>query len=368
MDATEKPHITHLGRGAGRSVSTLIKILALSIAFLAPAAEWTSLVPLPDAEGFAAPFAGVSGGALIVAGGANFPNDKWAETVTKVWHDKIFVLQNPEAEEWLTGFSLPRPLGYGVSVTVEDSVWCFGGSDSERHYADGFRLQWNQGKVQTSPLPPLPNPCANACGTLVGRTLYVAGGMEAPSASSALSTFWALDLDARPLRWKALPTWPGPARVLAVAGSAEGAFFLFSGASLSLGPDGKTQRHYLKDAYRFHPEEGWKAIAPLPRAAVAAASPAWSAEGRLEIFSGDDGAHVAFTPLMDHPGFPPDTLVYDLAKDKWSGAPGLPFSLATVPTVLWKERCILPSGELRPRLRTPSVWSRPRHTATGRNQ
>src|ERR1051326_3509891 len=35
--------------------------------------DWKELPALPDREGFATPFAGVSGGALIVAGGANFP-------------------------------------------------------------------------------------------------------------------------------------------------------------------------------------------------------------------------------------------------------------------------------------------------------
>src|ERR1043166_8747887 len=41
--------------------------------------QWQKLPPIPDAEGFAGAFAGVSGGALIVAGGANIAGDKWAE-------------------------------------------------------------------------------------------------------------------------------------------------------------------------------------------------------------------------------------------------------------------------------------------------
>jgi N-acetylneuraminate epimerase len=339
-------------------MSRLIQILSLVATLSAPAADWTSLTPLPDAEGFAAPFAGVSGGALIVAGGANIPEDKWAEKFTKVWRDKIFVLERPDSKTWLTGFTLPRPLGYGVSFTVDEGVWCFGGSDSERHYADGFRLDWRKGKVQISTLPILPKPCANACGALVGRTLYIAGGIQTPASTTALSTFWALDLESKPLKWKELPTWPGPARMLAVAGSAEGSFFLFSGASLSLGPDGKAQRQYLTDAYRYDAERGWSPIAELPRAAVAAASPAWSDGGEMQIFSGDDGANVSFTPVKQHPGFPRDTLSYDIASDTWSTIPGLPFSRATVPTVQWGDQCILPNGEVRPRLRTPEVWSR----------
>ena len=35
--------------------------------------EWKQLADLPDVEGFAGSYAGVSNGALIVCGGANFP-------------------------------------------------------------------------------------------------------------------------------------------------------------------------------------------------------------------------------------------------------------------------------------------------------
>ena len=124
---------------------------------------WSKLQPLPDAEGFASPFAGVSHGALIVAGGANIPQDKWADVFTKVWYDTAFVLEKPDGE-WRTGFKLPRPLGYGISISADDSVLCFGGSDARQHYADGVRLEWLDGKLITTPLPALPKPCANACG------------------------------------------------------------------------------------------------------------------------------------------------------------------------------------------------------------
>src|SRR3954453_4989997 len=47
-------------------------------AVVAPAQElfhWQQLAPIPDSEGFAASFAGVSGDALILAGGANIVGD-----------------------------------------------------------------------------------------------------------------------------------------------------------------------------------------------------------------------------------------------------------------------------------------------------
>ncbi len=52
-----------------------------------------------------------------------------------------------------------------------------------------------------------------------------------------------------------------------------------------------------------------------------------------------------------------DSLAYDIASDYWQSAGALPFSGATAPTVLWKNRTVIPSGEVRPRVRTPEVWA-----------
>ena len=53
--------------------------------------------------------------------------------------------------------------------------------------------------------------------------------------------------------------------MLAVAGAADGAFFLLSGVKLKAAPDGKPLREYLHDAWRYTPAQGWKRLADLPR-------------------------------------------------------------------------------------------------------
>ena len=321
------------------------------------AIHWERLPPIPDAEGFASSFAGVSNGALIVAGGANIAGDKWAEPLRKQWYDSVFVLEKPDGE-WKRGFAMPRALGYGVSVTTERGVVCVGGSDSQRHHTDVFLLEWRGGRIVMTPMPALPKPCANACGAIVGKMFYIAGGIERPDATVAMKTFWRLDLAASEPRWESLEPWPGPERMLAVAGSNEDSFYIFSGTRLSAGADGKPARDYLRDAYRFTAGKGWIRIADLPRAAVAAPSPVLSGGGaRLLIVSGDDGANVNFTPVREHPGFPRDVIAYDSERDVWSRAGEAPFSRATVPVVHWLGRDVIPNGEARPRVRTPEVWT-----------
>lgn len=341
--------------------SFVLLLLAAAAHGQTPSSSMNALpvVPIPDAEGFAGTFAGVSGGALIVAGGANIAGDKWAEPLGKKWYDSVFVLEEPGAKKWKVGQRLSRPLGYGVSVTADDGVLCFGGSDAAQHYPDSFRLKWDKGALRTEPLPRLPLPCANACGALVGRMVYIAGGIEKPTATEAMHTFWALDLDAPQPIWHELEPWPGPARMFAVAGSFEGSFYLFSGTDLKAGPDGKPLREYLRDAYRFTQGTGWKRLTDLPRPAVAAATPApivsFLEDRQFLIVSGDDGLNVNFQPLQKHPGFPRDSLFYSPARDVWDVKDMPAISRATVPAVIWRDYVVIPNGEVRPRVRTSEV-------------
>ncbi len=197
------------------------------------------------------------------------------------------------------------------------------------------------------------------CGALVGKVIYVAGGIETPNATTALKTIWSLDLAADEPRWKEIEPWPGPERMLAVAGVIGESFYIFSGAKLRAGADGKAVREFLRDAYRFTTAKGWTRLGDMPRAAVAAPSPAFVAAGsRLHIVSGDDGTKVDFQPVREHPGFPRDVLAYDAERDVWSRASEVPFSRATVPAVRWLGRYVIPNGEVRPRVRTPEVWMR----------
>ena len=186
---------------------------------------WSKLPSLPDVHGFAGPFVGTHNGALLVAGGANFPDKKPWEGGTKVWYDRVFVLERPD-DAWKAAGKLPRPLGYGVSLNTKIGVVCIGGSDPNRHYADVFVMRWENGELTMSSLPSLPKPCANFCGEMLGNTIHVAGGIETPTSTNALKTFWSLDLDSNEPRWQELEAWPGPARMLAVLRCKTIRFFL----------------------------------------------------------------------------------------------------------------------------------------------
>ncbi len=292
---------------------------------------------------------------MIVAGGANFPSAMPWDGGQKAWYDSVFVLPKPEGT-WLAGFKLPRPAAYGVSLTTRGGVLCAGGSDAREHFREVFLLRWRGREIVVKSLPPLPRPMAYGCGALIGPTVYLAGGSEQPDATNAMRNFWSLNLARRTPQWQQLDPWPGPPRTLAVAGAFGGDFYLFSGTELSGDSQGKPVRRFLRDAYRFDPRRGWKRLAEMPRAAVAAPSPAIERNDCLLIVSGDDGKLVDFEPKTKHPGFPRTVLAYDPVKDQWTTLDDSPLSRATVPVVEWRRHAVIPNGEVRPGRRTPEVW------------
>jgi len=329
---------------------------------------------IPDSDGFAGSLAGVSNGRLLVAGGSNFPNGGRPWTgATKTWYDGIFLLETPQSQ-WKKVGVLPRPLGYAVTVSWRDAVVCVGGSNQQGHVAEAFLMRWKNHQIAFEALPDFPHPIANACGALVGNTLYVAGGLETPNSPEALKKFYALDLAASPRVWKTLSTWEGEGRMLSVAASAEGKFYLISGAALTQDKaTGVISRVYLKEVHRFDPKkQQWERLPDLPHATVAAASPALVVGNKVVVLGGDTGEWASQTPVLKdkHPGFSTDMLEFSPVTNRWKTLAPFPVDIrsdadirpnestylpVTTSFVFWKGGYVIPGGEARPGTRTPRV-------------
>ena len=314
---------------------------------------WKQLPSLPDPPGVAGSFAGVSGISLIVAGGANFPDKMPWEGGKKVWHDRVWVLDKPDGT-WREGSKLPRPLGYGVSVSAPDGVVCVGGSDADRHYADTFLLS----AAESKPLAPLPIPLANMAGALVGDDVYIAGGAESPGEQAATNRAFVLSL--KDNAWREIEPLPGKARILAVGAANAGKFYVFGGVALVPGPEGKVVREYLRDAWKYEPGKGWSVLPDMPKAVAAAPSPAPVVDGWIWILGGDDGSRAGFQPVEKHPDFVGESLSFAASEPgalSWQSRGLVKAPRATVPAVKWSGLVVFPSGEVRPGVRSPEVWS-----------
>ncbi len=318
-------------------------------------ADWQPLPDIPDPLGLAGAFAGVSNGSLLVAGGANFPGKMPWEGGTKKWHDTVWVLDRPDGN-WREAGHLLFPLGYGVSATTPDGVICAGGSDSQGHHREVFRLSWKDNHLNIETLPSLPIAMANCFGTIVASRLYVAGGNERPGEQECLSRAFVFDLTTPSNQWREIEPLPGKGRFLCTAAAHGNALFIMGGTTLEPDPAGRMGRMYLKDTWSYGPGRGWKKHADMPHAAVAAPSPAPVIDGQALVISGDDGSHWGFQPPDKHPGFPSRIQGYDFSKDEWSPAGELPAGRAVLPCVEWQGGVVVINGEQRPGVRSPVVW------------
>lgn len=341
------------GTGFRLLVGGLISLLAI---LPCRGGAWEQLPALPDALGMAAPFAGVSGGVLMVAGGANFPDGMPWEGGKKVWHERVWVYV-PAEGKWRAAGRLPRPLAYGVSVSVNGLILGIGGSDAERHHAGVLAWEWRGGQLVDADVTPgdLPVPLALAAGAVdAAQNVYVACGSSEPGEQKASARVFVAGFHGSPPRWKELPELPGGPRILPVAAADGEDFLVFGGAALEP-KDGKVVRRYLRDAWRYRPGKGWERLADLPRPCVAAPSPAPVAAGSVWLVGGDDGSLAGFQPPAAHPGFPGTVLRYHLAEGSWSEAGRAPQPRATLPAVPWDGGFVFPSGEVRPGVRSPVV-------------
>ncbi len=338
--------------------------------------KWKEASPIPDADGFAGSYAGVSNGVLLVAGGSNFPDNgrPWTNS-SKKWYDKIFMLDKPGGV-WKEVGKLPRPMGYGVALTWKDGVICLGGGDAQQNYTDAFVLRYVQGRVATEKLPDLPAPLINACGVIINDVLYMAGGITTPSATHTENICWSLALlpSSSPKKWKVEPPLPGRSRMLAVAGAQGDDLYIFGGVHLAVSPgDTIPHREYLADGWKYTPGKSWTPIAGLPYPMAAAPSPAYQAgQSHLLVFGGDDGLNAnKILQLKDtHPGFRSEILAYNCITDAWSVMGALPvdkradaeihphnsvYAAVTTPLVLWNGKIVIPGGEARPAVRSNKV-------------
>ena len=227
---------------------------------------WEEVAVLPPAKGeniqsgVAGAFAGVHGGVMLIAGGANFPQGLPWEGGPKVWWDTVFVLERKSGDQGVVydwaeeQGKLPAASAYGVSIGLEDGVLCIGGCDAKACSSEVFVLKWNAVKrsVDVSPFPPLPKPLAFMAGARVGDWILVAGGQESMEEGLPTKNFFALNLKKRnqggdEFQWVELPGWDGPERILPVAAAHGDLLYLFSGRKPT--PDKPTT--ILTDAHGF---------------------------------------------------------------------------------------------------------------------
>ena len=368
--------------------------------------SWDRLLDLPDTEGFAGVFAGVVHDAnknddyLIVAGGANFPEGRpWEKEKNpkKIYYKSIYRLklttENPEWE--LLPDELPHEVGYGMSVTFprRGSTLFIGGKHQEA-FADVWEIGSDStGAITCSPRVKLDLPLAEGTVGLIGEKVVVAGGVTNRQGGGFETVQKAYMLDTskeegewewEPLSWpKMKDGTPARGRAYAVSGVKGDKFYLFGGRDHAASGDPAPERVHqekldiLSDCHVLDLKAGtWQQIADLPQGMSAAPSAAIPVGVSHFLMLGGVSADYWRQQFEDrpelngagdaHPGFDGKVWAYDSITDTWVAAETLPESAGikgdlpisvpvTTPVVEWKGKFIVPTGEIKPGIRSPQV-------------
>lgn len=323
--------------------------------------EWQFLASIPDTMGYAGAYVGTVNNYLLVAGGANFPDGiaPW-DGGKKIWTDRTFVLKEKEGK-WQECSPLPRRMGYGATVSYEGKMYVAGGSDHEQHLDVLYEISWNNSTQDLGYrlIGKLPVPLANCASVRIGHYWYILGGIRKADAKTAENSCWKLDLRTPESDWIPVAAIPGKGRMLAVSADMDNQLAVFSGVALENG-----QREYLQDAYLLGSDGRWEALPHVPVAVAAGTGPAYYDRGlrSVFVFGGDDGS-LANSNLKDaHPGFSNRILQFDCTQREWfcysdMAVPGQDKIWVPVTTgsVYWKGSVVLPTGEVRPGIRSPQV-------------
>jgi cyclically-permuted mutarotase family protein len=352
--------------------------------------RWSSLPPLPPEigksiqPGLAGPFTGVVGETILVAGGANFEGEMPWKGGKKSFHDEIYLLGKKSAGsfQWhQSNTVLPEPLAYGGSISTPDGLVCIGGENEKGPLGCVFRISLDADRISITQLPDLPEPLSNFGSAKMGNNIFLTGGTTLSETSSKTL---CLDLSALTNGWKAIEplsfALSSPMMVCQSDG-AEQCLYLIGGRCKK-----EIETEFFSTVLKYSPSSGtWSHEAeiatsirvPLPTAA--ATGVAWGSNFIL-VFSGDRGvwynrgerlkaqgssrdegrrkkAEERYVELMEHhPGFSRDVLIYNTISKKWSRHGRMPGpGQVTTTAFWWNGQVVIPSGEIRPGVRTAEV-------------
>ncbi|GAB5405361.1 MAG: sodium/solute symporter [Aureliella sp.] len=325
--------------------------------------SWEALQPLPDELGVAGPVVGVHRDKLLVAGGANFPRPVWENE--KQWKREIYWLDLKGDTGWTAAGELPYKVAYSACASLPVGILRIGGNDGDRSL-DSVQLVAidKDGELAFTEYPTLPQPCAYAQAAVVGDYVYVCGGQSGNELSSAMDQLWRLRWSqpgvAESGKWEVLESCPGGKRAFNIVCSQHNGYetsvYVVSGRRASQSVEGGVE--FLTDCWEYQPsKQKWRRRTDVNRCVMAAAA-APVGQSHIVVLGGADGTLFDRSDALrdKHPGFPKEAMLYHAITDRWVTAGAIPSNQVTTTAVRYKDHILLPTGETRPRVRTPAVW------------
>lgn len=354
--------------------------------------QWEKIATLENSDGsrsigLAGAINAVNNHALIIAGGANFPDKMPWEGGKKQYSDEIHILQQLDSKYvWnkKARAKLPEPIAYCGNTSTQSGIVYAGGENEAGLSKKAFLIKFSiiENRIQVSSLPDLPDPLTNIFLTSIGNVVYAIGG-DGPSLSS--SAFLSLDLNKKNEGWKQLPNMQiALANSAAVVQNGADGVNIYVIGGRSKDPSGISELHNTLLIYNLQTKT-WKSGSPISDGSKTMNFSAGTAIPLLDhsvLIAGGDNGHVfhqiesylvhiaqSKTPeekealiakknqlVINHQGFDKSLLLYNTRANTWSKIGELPFPAhVTTTAIKWGESIIISSGEIKPGVRTPNI-------------
>ena len=356
--------------------------------------KWDTITALPHDNsgkpniGIAGPVTGIVGDVLIIAGGANFPdNPPWAGGKKK-YHDKIYILKKKEKSkyQWLEGVSakLDFPWAYPANVPYKKGFISVGGENENGVLKRVIYFQWLKDDLSITTLPELPIGLTSCSAVCIKDRLYVAGGN---SGKTSLKSAFVMDLSETIMKWTRIDDMP----------------FALENAVAAVGHDGESQKVFLLGGrYKLPGDKTTtfsdKVLKYDPKSnkwstfdfkcengemlKLAAGTGVAISKSKIIIFGGDKGIIFnkieAFNNklsepdledrdkvnndkigvLTNHEGFETHIYTFNAIKTICQKSGTIPeMAQVTTTAFYWDKAIVIPSGEIKPGVRTPVIRS-----------
>jgi N-acetylneuraminic acid mutarotase len=304
----------------------------------------------------------------------------------KYYHDDIYALHLPgNGGPWKSyrgEISLPAPVAYGASVSVDAGLVCMGGETEQGLTDVAYIISAAGERLLITPLPPLPVPLSNAASVSVEAKVYLAGGITPEGSSSAL---WCIDTEELASGWQRMADMPLPLvnSVMAATVGDEPELWMLGGRTRGADDDMSLIRSEVI-SYSVN-ENRWQIrgeLADENGAIKLAAGTGIALDQRhIAIFGGNDGEvynrvekilseisratdTIVLTVLRkeyislqeSHPGFSREVILFDTETGTSLKADDIPGpAQVTTNAVSTPFGIIIPSGEIRPGVRTEVI-------------
>lgn len=337
-------------------------------------------------SGLAGVLTGALDSSIIIAGGSNFQGALPWDGGKKIYYDGIYILRIDAggSGKWInTGSHLPFPLAYPACVSLDSTLVCLGGENSDGPVCKSITIQLRGDHVNIGTITDLPYALSNAGAAAIGNTVYIAGGTGHDG--KATDKFSCLDISKKEPGWIELAPLPVPVSHAVVVSQSDGkeeCIYVLGGRN-----NEQDISEFYSAIWKYSPgSERWYKESVLldnqsKTVGISAGTGLSYGNDGILVFGGDDGVLYNKTEeynlaiksaddareiekitaekkkhLNNHPGFN-NTIYYFNTINKDLRIVGhVPGYVQVTTRAFWYgDRVIIPLGEVKPGVRTPLV-------------